>query len=81
MANVEKGGYRGIIAFVSWVLDKIVIDKGVKVHPTPQGAVVEIQQRLSDLGDGPPRILGGFVEEVKPYGSTVSAVKPGIDKL
>ncbi len=81
MANAERGGYTGKIAFVSWVLNKTLIDSGVTTHPSPKGAIEEIQQRLTDLGSGLPKILGGFVEEVKSDGSSVPATRTDVDRL
>ncbi len=81
MENAERGGYRGKIAFVSWVLGKALIDSGVATHPSPKDAVNEIQQRLKNLKNGRPKILGGFVEEVKSDGSSVPATRTDVDRL
>lgn len=79
----EKDGYAGKIAFASWVLSgRLFVDNGIKVHKSPRGAAGEIQGRLDSLrSDGPPEITGSWVEEVKPDGSSLSAVRSDIEEL
>ena len=81
MLSAEKAGYVGKIAFVSWVLNTLLVAPGIDTHKTPEGAALELKARLEGLDGGPPKILGGWVEEVKADGKTVSAVRPDVEEL
>jgi hypothetical protein len=55
--------YRGRIAFTSLVFpDEVVIDDGIKLHPTPEAAMEEVRSRIANVDWGPAL---GWVEGVK----------------
>ena len=81
MVKVEATGYAGRIAFVSWVLGKRFVDRGINVHKTAEAAANEIRDRLKTLTGGRPEVIGGWVEQVNSDGSAVSAVRPDIERL